>query len=80
MLKLQEWRQIKLEVNSRFTHVTVCNWDTYQKGDFESEQPVNSQRTAGEQPVNNQRTAGEHPNKEKNEGRGREEHEILCSK
>lgn len=51
---LRDWGQIRLEANSRFTVVTVCNWKTYQ--------PENSEEwTAGEQPVNSQRTAGEQP-------------------
>lgn len=49
---LQEWGQIRLEANSRFTTVTICNWRTYQCEGCESEQPVNSGWTAGEQRVN----------------------------
>lgn len=49
---LQEWGQIRLEANTRFTTVTICNWEVYQNDNEKSEQPVNSQWTAGEQPVN----------------------------
>ncbi len=52
MHTLQEWEQLRLEVNSIGTVVTICNWDTYQSDDAESEQPVNSRWTASEQPVN----------------------------
>lgn len=51
---LRDWGQIRLEANSRFTVVTVCNWKSYQPED-------GADRTAGEQPVNSQRTAGEQP-------------------
>src|SRR5262245_15527135 len=27
---LKHWGQIRLEVNNRFTVVTICNWETYQ--------------------------------------------------
>ena len=55
MQQLQEWGQITVETNSKWTTVTICNWTTYQeRGDPDrtaSEQPVNSERTASEQPV-----------------------------
>lgn len=52
MLKLQEIGCIRLQSNSRFTIVSIVNWQKYQG-------EVNSKRTAGEQPTNNERTAGE---------------------
>ena len=54
MQKLQEWGCIRMEVNSRWTTVTICNWTTYQLDEA-------NERTAGEQPVNSTWTAGEQP-------------------
>jgi hypothetical protein len=53
--RLESLGSIVLKANSRFTTITVCNYDTYQGDDGQErtadEQPVNSERTAGEQPV-----------------------------
>lgn len=57
MQKLQEWGQIKIEANNRFSVITLVNWPIYQD---ESEK-VNNKRTTSEQPANNQRTTGEQP-------------------
>lgn len=51
---LSDWGQIRLDVNRRFTVITVCNWETYQSEGVE-------ERTASEPPVNRQRTASEPP-------------------
>ncbi len=50
--KLEEMGNVRLEVNSRWTTVTICKWGTYQSEESESEQQVNSNRTASEQQVN----------------------------
>ncbi len=55
-----KYGSIKLEANSKWTTVTVCNWKTYQYEFEESEQHLNNERTAFEQQVNSQRTADEH--------------------
>lgn len=56
MKTLQEWGQIRMDANSKWTTVTVCNWGTYQQeeeGDRTANgQRVNSEWTANEQPVN----------------------------
>lgn len=53
---LEKLENMHIQTNSRFSIVTVVNWDIYQQQDFKveqaNEQPVNSRRTAGEQPVN----------------------------
>lgn len=60
--KFEIWGMIKTEVvNRQFTLLTICNYDTYNPSNFESEQPVNNHRTAGEQRANSRRTAGEQP-------------------
>lgn len=56
MQKLQEWGQITIEPNNRFTTVTICNWETYQSCEVAerttSEQLANNWRTTDEQPAN----------------------------
>jgi biotin operon repressor len=48
--KLEEIGIIEQQVNSKFTLITICNYSTYQgqycDGKQESEQQVNSERTA----------------------------------
>src|SRR5262249_47279470 len=52
---LAEWGQIRLEANSQFTVVTVCNWALYQGEEVTEwtagEQQMDSAWTADEQPV-----------------------------
>lgn len=57
--RLKELDCIEIDTNSLRTTITICNYATYQDSEDESEQPVNSERTAGEQRVNSQRTASE---------------------
>lgn len=51
--KLQELGCITIEVNSNWTTLTVCNYETYQSSEFDkrtaSEQRADSKRTASEQ-------------------------------
>lgn len=54
MKKLQEFGCIKLEMNNRFTKVSIVNWDKYQG-------EVNNERTTDEQPADNKRTTDEQP-------------------
>jgi len=49
---LEKLECLTLKSNSRFTLVSVCNYETYNSDDSKSEQQVNSRRTAGEQQVN----------------------------
>jgi hypothetical protein len=53
---LKDLGNLNIETNSRFSLVTIVNYDVYNTTTSENEQPieqpVNSQRTAGEQPVN----------------------------
>lgn len=58
--KFEELGQISIEVNSHFSLITICNYDSYQGKDNESEQAMNNQRTSNEQHVNNTRTTREH--------------------
>lgn len=61
--RLTEMGCITTEANSNWTTLTICNWETYQNDDLESEQPADSKRTASGQPViqraDSQRTAGD---------------------
>lgn len=51
---------VNLEVHNQYTIVTICNWDSYQIEETESEQPKNNQRTANELAKNNLCTSKEH--------------------
>jgi len=44
--------------------ITIRNWDEYQLGEQEFEQPVNSERTASEQPVNTNKNGKKRENEE----------------
>jgi hypothetical protein len=46
--RLAEMGAIKVSANSNWTTLTLCNWQTYQSGDNKSEQPADSERTAGD--------------------------------
>lgn len=63
MTRLEKMGSISQKSNSEFTIVTVCNFETYQATELESEQQVNSEsnngRTTVEQPSNNNGTADE---------------------
>lgn len=50
--RLEDLGMIKIISNSHYSIITICNWETYQENNSESEQPLNSQRTAVEQPLN----------------------------
>lgn len=60
---LEKLENLTIKTNSRFSMVTLIEYDTYNPAQTQVEQPVeqpvNSQRTAGEQPVN---TLKEHNN------------------
>jgi hypothetical protein len=49
----EELGQINIEVNSHYSLITICNYDSYQSKTDEVEQAMNSQCTANEQHVNN---------------------------
>jgi len=57
--KFEEWQMLKITANNQFSIITVCNYDTYQSQQQESEQRVNSERTASEPDVNQTRTRRE---------------------
>lgn len=46
--RLAQMGAIKISANSNWTTLTLCNWQTYQSGDNKSEQPADSERTAGD--------------------------------
>lgn len=56
MLRLVEIGSITLDVNSKWTTVTICNYERYNPAKMKSEQHLNSGRTADEQQMNSQRT------------------------
>ena len=57
--QFEELGQIKVEVNSHFSLITICKYDSYQGQINESEQAMNTLRTGNEQHVNNTRTTHE---------------------
>ncbi len=59
MQTLQSLGNIKIKVNSKFSLVTVENWGFFQYEAADSEQQMNSKRTADEQQLNGKRTANE---------------------
>lgn len=67
--KLEKFGNIEAKSNSKWTMITICNWTTYQDSKNQSEQRVNSERTASEQRVNSERT---HHKKVKNYKEGEE--------
>lgn len=52
MKKLEGMENIKIQSNSQYSVVSICNWDTYQHIENKKEQPSNSQVTGKEQPSN----------------------------
>lgn len=59
MQTLQSLGNINIKVNSKFSLVTVENWGFFQYDTPDSEQQMNSKRTASEQQLNSKRTASE---------------------
>ena len=57
--KLEENEMILLQSNNQYSIITICNYDTYQSGNTNEEQPMSNQRTADEQQMNSRRTADE---------------------
>ena len=57
--KLEENEMILLQSNNQYSIVTICNYDNYQSGNTNEEQPMNNQRATNEQQTNSRRTAGE---------------------
>lgn len=57
--KFEELGQINITSNNHFSIITICKYDTYQDKKDNSEQQVNSRRTADEQQMNNRRTTDE---------------------
>lgn len=57
--KLEENEMILIQSNNQYSIITICNYDTYQSGNADDEQPTNNQRTTNEQQMNSRRTAGE---------------------
>lgn len=75
--KFEDLEQIKVESNSQYSLITICNYDSYQSKIDKNEQPTNNQRTANEQPTNSERTAGEHSIEELEDKEIKEELEIT---
>jgi len=49
---LKTEQQIEQQSFNKFRIISICNWELYQQSEQQSEQPVNSKRTASEQQVN----------------------------
>jgi hypothetical protein len=50
--KFEELEQISIQANNQYSLITICNYDSYQNNNCDSEQPMNNQRTTDEQHVN----------------------------
>lgn len=76
--------QIKREMNSHYSIITICNYDSYQSNNDEVEQAMNSQCTTNEQQMNNTcATNAQHVNtykEELEEKESKEERIILRGK
>jgi hypothetical protein len=57
--KLEENEMILIQSNNQYSIITICNYDTYQSGNTNEEQPMNNQRATNEQPMNSRRTTNE---------------------
>lgn len=57
--KLEENGMILIQSSNQYSIITICNYDTYQSGNTNDEQPMSNQRTADEQQMNSRRTADE---------------------
>lgn len=75
--KLKVTREITIQTTSRFTIITICNYDTYQSSDDDDNQPDNqpdNQRVTSEYPADNQRVTTTKELK-----KGRREENISCA-
>jgi hydroxymethylpyrimidine pyrophosphatase-like HAD family hydrolase len=63
---LKTEQQIEQQSFNKFRIISICNWPKYQQSEQQSEQPVNSQRTASEQPVNTNKNEKNVKNKNNN--------------
>lgn len=52
--RFQELGQIKIDSSSQYSIITICNYDSYQSGNQEEEQPTSSQSTSKEQPTSSE--------------------------
>jgi hypothetical protein len=63
--RLESTREITIKSTSRFSIVTICNWDVYQSRDSEINTPINT--PANKQLTNNQQTTNKQLTTTKNE-------------
>jgi len=63
---LEKLNMISVKSNNKYSVVKVLNYCVYQGSEFESEQPVNNQRTTSEQPVNTDKNVKNVKNDKKN--------------
>lgn len=73
--KFEELEQIKIETNSQYSLITICNYDAYQNIKDKNEQPADNQRTTSEQAADSKRTATEHSIEDKEYKESKEEKE-----
>lgn len=71
----KEYNMVTIESNNQYSIITLCNWEQYQNGEEESEQPMNNQRTADEQPTN----TNNNDNKDKNTNIWRNDFQIYLA-
>lgn len=64
MKRLAKWGYLRQNTASKFTVVTICNWDTYQQ-DEDTPPPADRQMTASRPPDDRQMTASRPPHLKK---------------
>lgn len=76
--KYEELEQVKIEVNSQYSLVTICKYDIYQSKQEPDAQPKNNQRTTNEQSMSNGCATDEHKEEELEEEEFKEEKELYA--
>ena len=67
LLKLKKSENLTIKSTSKFTMISICNYDTYQSDDSPTNTPANRRLTDDQQTTNNQLTTNKNDKNEKNE-------------
>ena len=67
LLKLKKSENLTIKSTSKFTLLSVCNYDTYQSADSDTNTPTNRRSTDDQQTTHNQLTTNKNVKNEKNE-------------